>query len=365
MTRRARALALAAVVLAAGVAGQVVVTRWLAAADEPVRAGKHDNAAATVAVERTDLSTARTMPGTLGYGVPRTIRATGGTVTWLPAVGAAVKRGRPLYRNDDRPVTVLYGTTPLFRKLDGPELVGRDVRVLVDNLRALGYRVGDEPSGKSATLTVRPGDAVLTAQVVRAVKAWQKDAGLPATGVLDPVDVVVLPGAARVSRVTAQLGDPATGDVLTVTGTRKVVTVAVRAAELGSIRHGATVDVELPAGDTTRGRVTRIDRDARSSEAGGDEDATAAEVTVTVELGDSAAVRNLDSAPVQVSFAGESRRDVLAVPIAALLALREGGYAVQVAGGPTVAVETGMFAMGMVEISGAGVDEGTRVVTAS
>jgi hypothetical protein len=53
------------------------------------------------------------------------------------------------------------------------------------------------------------------------------------------------------------------------------------------------------------------------------------------------------------------------VPVAALLALREGGHAVRIAGGPLVAVDTGMFAMGLVEVSGQGLTAGTKVVTAS
>jgi hypothetical protein len=139
----------------------------------------------------------------------------------------------------------------------------------------------------------------------------------------------------------------------------------VAVADLDGIRPGLAVRVELPGGKTTPGRVARIDRDARSPEGGEGQDAEAAEVDVTVTLKDAKAVRKLDSAPVQVSFAGDSRTGVLAVPVAALLALREGGHAVQVAGGPLVAVETGMFAMGLVEVSGDGLAEGTPVVTAS
>jgi len=55
---------------------------------------------------------------------------------------------------------------------------------------------------------------------------------------------------------------------------------------------------------------------------------------------------------------------VLTVPVAALLALSEGGYGVQVVSGGTshiVAVQVGMFAGGRVEISGAGIDVGTLV----
>jgi peptidoglycan hydrolase-like protein with peptidoglycan-binding domain len=353
--------ALTATVLVAG--GGFAVTRWHSRAapvpDAPGAGAPAADAVATVAVKRTDLSTARTLPGTLGYGVPTSVKAAGGTVTWLPAVGAAVSRGHALYRDDDRPVVAFYGTTPLFRKIDNPGMIGRDVRVVVQNLRALGYRTGDQPPGQ------RPGDGVLTAQVVQAIQRWRKDSGLPPGSAIDPADVVVLPGPARVSQITAQLGDPASGGVLAVTSSRKAVTVPVAASDLGPIRAGRTVSVELPGGRKAPGKVTRIERSAHLTEGADDQDPATAEVNVTVVLDDDHVVKDLDAAPVRVSFAGDTRKHVLAVPVAALLALREGGYAVQIAGGPLVAVRTGMFAMGLVEVGGDGLAEGTKVVTAS
>ncbi|MEV4276077.1 peptidoglycan-binding protein [Actinoplanes xinjiangensis] len=354
--RRRGVLTLLAAMAAAGAGGGIAATRWAAGGGTPEPARATGEAVATVAVERTDLSTARTMPGTLGYGTPRTIRGAGGTVTWLPSAGTTVTRGQPLYRNDDQPVLLLYGTTPMFRPIDGAGLTGRDVRVIVDNLRALGYPVGDQPRG------IRPGDGVVTTGVVAAVKKWQQDTGVPVTGTITPVQVVVLPGPVRVAEITTDLGAPAGDGVLTVTGRRKAITVPVRAVELGTVRKGDAVQVELPGGATTTGTVAAVDRDARPAD-----DAEGGEVLVdvTVTVKNTAAVKKLDSAPVQVSFTGETRANVLAVPVAALLALREGGHAVQIAGGPLVAVETGMFAMGMVEISGDGLTEGVRVVTVS
>jgi hypothetical protein len=58
------------------------------------------------------------------------------------------------------------------------------------------------------------------------------------------------------------------------------------------------------------------------------------------------------------------KENVLAVPVGALVALAEGGYGVQVVDGSTtkyVPVQTGMFADGKVEISGAGIAAGTVV----
>jgi hypothetical protein len=87
-------------------------------------------------------------------------------------------------------------------------------------------------------------------------------------------------------------------------------------------------------------------------------------VEVTIAVDDAKAVSGLDQATVDVAFTASQREDVLTVPVAALLALAEGGYGVQVVDGATtrvVAVETGMFASGRVEVSGDGIAEGTTV----
>jgi membrane fusion protein, multidrug efflux system len=62
------------------------------------------------------------------------------------------------------------------------------------------------------------------------------------------------------------------------------------------------------------------------------------------------------------------RKDVLTVPVGALLALAEGGYGLEVVEGSTtriVAVETGLFADGKVEVSGSGIADGTTVGVAT
>ena len=73
----------------------------------------------------------------------------------------------------------------------------------------------------------------------------------------------------------------------------------------------------------------------------------------------------LDSAPVQAAFTARTRKDVLPVPVGALLALSGGGYAVQQPGGRLIGVQTGMIAKGLVEVSGQELREGMKVVTTS
>jgi len=89
-----------------------------------------------------------------------------------------------------------------------------------------------------------------------------------------------------------------------------------------------------------------------------------ARIAVTVEIVDQQALGTLEAAPVDVDFVSQKREGVLAVPVAALLALPEGGYGVEVVEGGTtriVAVKTGLFAAGRVEINGDGIEEGMKV----
>ncbi|MFJ9007914.1 hypothetical protein [Streptomyces canus] len=333
-----------------------------------VRPAEHSPAAEarlplrTAEVTRTDLSDSRELPGTLGYGKPHVLKGTGkGVVTRLPKPGAKAARGKPLYWVDDRPVTALFGDTPLFRPLDKPGVRGRDVTVVAENLRALGYDIG-APDVSGERDAAGEGDE-LTAALVAAVERWRHDTG---AGAPAPGSAVVLPGPVRIEAVTADLGDPADGELLTYTATGKSVTVAMDAVDVGRVGVGDRVTVTLPDDREIPGRVTSV---GRVVEGGGTQDEAAqtgpATVTVTVAALHRADVEKVDAAAVRVRFTTTERRGVLAVPVDALVAVREGGYAVQRPGGALVAVKTGMFARGLVEISGKQLVPGMKVVTAS
>jgi peptidoglycan hydrolase-like protein with peptidoglycan-binding domain len=341
-------------------------------------------------VVRTDLAATLALDGTLGFGNERPVRSDGdGRVTWLPTIGTVLSRGDTIFRVDDRPVTLFYGTTPMFRPLDTAGLVGRDIRMLADNLRALGYNVGSQPavgttvtqpraaatagaadpsaspSGPRLSIKIQEGDAVLTATLVTAVKRWQGQRGLPQTGVVRTGDVVVLSQQVRISAVIAQLGDAANAPLVSVAATTKVITVEVHAIEADSVKSAQSVTVSLPDGSTTPGRLLDVSRVATAggSDPGGSPGQS--QLTATIALDDPNAVRSLDSAPVRVQFATQTRHGVLAVPVGALLALSEGGYALQTDQNTLIRVTVGLFAKGMVEVSGSGLREGTQVVTTS
>jgi multidrug efflux pump subunit AcrA (membrane-fusion protein) len=94
-------------------------------------------------------------------------------------------------------------------------------------------------------------------------------------------------------------------------------------------------------------------------------DETSGESTLPVTLTLSDAPQLADGTPVNVNVKVAAADNVLAVPAEALLALAEGGYAVEVAdsSGAThlVGVTVGVFADGMVEIEG-DIEAGARVV---
>lgn len=297
--------------------------------------------------------------GELAYGEAVPLRFHGnGTVTWLPPVGSHVDRGQPLFKVDNLPVPLLFGELPMYRPLaSGVE--GPDVAQLEANLQALGY------TGFTA-------DAKFSAGTASAVRKWQKAIGLPETGVVEPRQAVFGPGAARVSALSVRVGDPADGQILSLTGVSRLVTVDLQVSRQRLAVVGRAVQVTLPDGKTLAGKVESVASQATAPASeqqgpqqggggGGQQNAT---VAVVVSIADQAALGNLQGSPVRVKFVAEERKDVLTVPVVALVALAEGGYGVQVVDGSTfryVAVETGMFTGGRVEVRGGGLQAGMKV----
>ncbi|WP_405846188.1 hypothetical protein [Streptomyces sp. NBC_01518] len=399
--RGSRRLKIGAVALAGVTATALGVTVWQDGNTKPSTTAADSARVGTATVIRTDLSDAQTLSGTPGYSKAAPVKgAKAGLVTWLPAPGARVTRGHALYKVDNVPVPVFYGATPLYRALNARGMTGPDVRVVADNLKRLGYDIGSQPapgtwvaqhpapaeeSGKTSTDTAAPaetptptptetatsvkvkeGDGVLTSDLIAAVRRWQTYVGMPATGVLGIGDVVVQPGEVRVGAVQAQTGDDANGSLMTVSSTTKKVSVPVDATGVGTMARGNRVTVTLPDNSTVTGTIEAVgatatdNNDGDTSGGGGP-----AQLTVTVRVPDTGAVARLTSAPVQVAFTSRTRKGVLAVPVGALLALSEGGYAVQLPGGRLLAVRTGMFAKGLVEVTGDGLTAGLKVVTTS
>src|SRR4030095_6669302 len=147
-----------------------------------------------------------------------------------------------------------------------------------------------------------------------------------------------------------------------VTDTARQVTIDLDASRRPSVRVRDRADRELPGGRTTTGRVRSVGRVATVPSGGDGGDGTPT-VELVVSLDDPKATGRLDQAPVTASITTEVRKGVLAVPVNALLALAEGGYAVEVERDghrQLFGVRTGPFAGGQGEVTRGGRPAGGR-----
>jgi peptidoglycan hydrolase-like protein with peptidoglycan-binding domain len=352
-TRRRLFVAIALLLLAAAIV--VVVSNPFATGS---RGGSGNASASAVAkVTRRSLSSQTQVDGTLGYaGSYSVVNQRFGTITWLPAIGHVIRQGQTLYRVDDSPVVLLYGSMPAYRDLRTGE-TGADVGQLNAALVALGYDSDGRLDPTSETFSWR---------TKAAVKKLQHDLGVPETGTLAPGAIVFLPTAIRVTAVSATRGGPAgPGALLTATSTRHQVAVKLDAAQQTEVKVGDRVMITLPSGRVTPGRVSSVGSVASGGGSG------TQTIDVNIRLLRPAAAGRLDQAPVGVLITTGSVKHALVVPVTALLALSGGGYAVEVVNPEgvhrLVPVSLGLFddADGLVQVSGSGLRVGQRVVVAA
>ena len=304
----------------------------------------------TAEVSVRDLTEREELDGTLGYGQTSELVVTGqGTLTSLADEGSTVDRGGVLAEVDGEPVVLLFGERAAWRALDTGSSDGADIRQLEENLVALGH-------GTAERLGV---DEDWTWATTATVKAWQADLGVEKTGAVDLGSVVFAPSAVRIAGHLVEEGAPAGSPSFEVTGTTRVVTVDLAADRQGLVEPGRAVEIQLPGGSVVDGLVYSVSTVVEPpAQDGGDPT-----VEVVVAFVDPAGSGTLDQAPVDVDVVTVAVEDALTVPVEALLALAEGGYALERPDGTLVAVEVGAFADGFVEVTG-DLAEGDRVVVA-
>jgi hypothetical protein len=369
--RRRRGWAIAALALALIAAGALMVVTGVFDGGGGSSASADNGLATSLArVERRSLSTQTQFSGTLGYAGSYTVwSGAAGTVTWLPKAGQVIRDGQVLYRVNEAPVVLLYGSTPAYRTLaegaTSADVTGADVAQLNRDLVALGYvdKADVDPAWDEFNWATKAG-----------VEQLQRQLGVDQTGVLDLGDVVFLPTAARVTTLRAGLGAPIGGPVLHASSTARTVSVALQPDLESAVEAGDRVTITLPDGSNTPGTVTSVGKvaTASSDNSGGSAGSGGSDSGPTVALHirptHPTATGSLDQAVVEVAITDQTVRNVLAVPVNALLARAGGGYTVEVAAGDgthrLVRVRPGLFddVAGMVQVSGSGLAAGQRVV---
>lgn len=313
---------------------------------------------ATAAVVRTDLSNTTPVQGALGYASSYTVSTPrSGMFTALPTPGQVVSRGQSLFEVDGRTVPLFYGDRPEWRRLSAGVAAGPDVAQLESNLAALGYLDSSDTSG----------DGTFTWWTAYGLERWQADQGLAQTGVLQASDVVYASGPVRVATVTATLGgDSRPGEVvLTATSPAQEVRADLPVSQEVLVRAGDSVTITLPDAKTiTTGKVLTIASVATLPPQAGQYSGAEPTVALTVALDHPEVAGGLDQAPVTINITTNHVEGVLAVPINALVALAEGGYAVQLVEHSRtrlVAVQTGLFAQTLVQVTSSELATGMRV----
>jgi hypothetical protein len=354
--------AVVAVVVVALVAIAIVATHRSSAPPADTNTGAV--ATTTAKIETRTLQKTDSVDGNLDYATSRpVINQKAGTLTSAPDSGTTIDRGQTLYTVDNKPVVLLFGDTPIYRQMDQSSAAGSDVKQLKENLVALGFGSG------------LADDGTYDADTAYDVERWENSVGLDGDGIVALGEALFLPGAVRMSATKINLGSSAAvgAEAVTVSENTKVVTAPLDATKAGEVKQGDSISVILPNGKTATGKVQSVGPKPASSSgggaasaAGGGAAAAAATTSSTnqaiIAFDDEQTVSAVNSGPVKVKVVSSTRTNVKAAPVTALIALAEGGYALQVAnGGKLVAATPGLIADGWAEIT-SDIPVGTAVV---
>lgn len=311
----------------------------------------------TAVVERGDLSAEREFKAVVSFGDAWSLTTSAsGVITQHRAVGEVVDFGETLAHIDQKPLYLGYGVMPMYRELirvtsgsrdqygNRLELMsGYDVAHLQSFLLDAGFDVDDE-------LEV---DGIFGSVTEKAVEAWQKAVGLPVSGRVDDSQLVLSPEPLRIAS-DSRIGAPFNG--IEVNNSQADVLVDTSNRDRSALPVGAEVRVTLPDGTESAGTVEV------QAQATGADGTPVWRTTIALD-------RDVpgDAGTATVTVTEVLAEDVLHVPVGALLALSEGGFAVEVpSGGSTrlVAVEVGEVLDGRAAITG-DIEAGAKVLVAT
>lgn len=288
----------------------------------------------TVDVATADLLEEIEWAGTLDFTGRISVSRSAGIVTGVVEIGTTIEQGDRLVEVDGEPVVLFIGETPLFRTL-AQDMEGPDVFELESNLVALGY----DPDN---TVTV---DETFTYNTELMVQRWQEAIGVEITGTVE-ADAGVVAASPMVLLSSPDVGDQANAAPLELAPpSDMVVTVPVAVADADEWELGDEATVLLADESSFDAVVTVVGTEITADDDGRTLDVTLEPVGSPPDLFDGA---------VTVTTIGEEVRGATVVPTRALVALAEGGFAVEVvdaAGNSTlVGIEIGAFDDGIVEV---------------
>ncbi len=301
------------------------------------------------------------------------VAAAGATVTDVAAAGTDVATGTVLYRNGHLPVAAIEGDASAIPTLSRSLAIGDDAGADVKLLEQMLQQGGFDAAG---ALVV---DDTFDLATATAVLAWWQSVD-PAISV-DPADLIVPAGSFVVVPAGLQIGAVAHDDGAALAADATVVTLTSPAREVSTTAPigddtfalGATIDVEFPDASISKGVVVGVGTVASNPS---NTPGATPSVDIAIEVDDiPASVDSFVSVPVTLRVIDQQVDGAFVVPTSALVALREGGYALEVVTTPAtdtapavtqlIGVTPGLYTDGDVVVTGDQVQAGLVVVIPS
>tara|TARA_B100000586_G_scaffold114144_1_gene82241 strand:- start:1411 stop:2925 length:1515 start_codon:yes stop_codon:yes gene_type:complete len=175
-----------------------------------------------------------------------------------------------------------------------------------------------------------------------------------------PTNALSLKSPINVGSYVAKVGDAivVASPLYASSGISREVTFNLPAGDQGMISVGDNVIVKLPTDEEIKAVVRFVDTVVTEINNG------SKVIEVVLDVVDADDTQTYDEAPVDILVTSEVSEDVLYVPVNALVALAEGGYAIELLSGEEksyISVEIGVFTDGYVEIIG-NIQEGQEVI---
>ncbi len=281
----------------------------------------------------------------------------GATIDRQAAAGGKVTTGTVLYWSNGLPVIAIEGdaaaTPVLSRALSDGVSDGADVKLFEQALSALGFTA-------DATMTV---DDHFDSATATATAAWLASLGVTA----DPASIVMPAGSFAVVPAGLSIGTPLVPDGTVLAGDTVVLSLTAPARQVtttapvgdATFALGAKIDVEFPDGTVQPGTVVDVGNVASNTN-GAPGDTPTVPITIGVD-NIPATVDSFVEIPVTLRVVSASVPQAIVVPVSALVALKEGGYGVEVVTGKNpdgtnqtklVGVKPGLFTNGFVQVDG-------------